>query len=1035
MAPVGKFFMFFILLEVLVFIYLYVTLGNSSFTVSKSESSKVKERNSGPIDTNMTDNETSRSNKKREEQFFGQQVTAVDHLSNDTVIPNMTVHKEYTKQHIRFKHLRFLKLNERIPTSRSHTHNQSYIPEKKSKCTISFDSDSLISAKEKNLTSKYYLFYVHLEIDGFQILPNEERDDLLHWQYVLKTEKLLVQLPVDFDLLTYKLLANDNEETTIDIKLVYNHSDCIQKDFSEILLSVRLLLWNNLFDNNTDYYLCNRQYKNEFCRNFMYYITTIWVGYDLTCSEMSSKHGLLVFEAEKDHVPLVAPIFCFLLSLQFVWIFVLLDMQKYLKSIGLDTEDKITTAEENGTQYPKKTKSTQAPGPPEHKSTQTHTTDNIASVKLNIFEENRTEEKSTQSPEPTEDKSTQIPDLCTTDNNEMIKDNGTQTPKPERVLVKLKNITEEKGTQAPGATEDKCTQILPTDTADNTDLTEDDGTHTPKTETVKPCFYKKKMTNEKSTQAPETDKNEMVLCPEFRPKHQCHIYSKNDRPYGIKRLVVTLFFKQCCFCKHCCLHNPAVRLLFLLWFFILFPFGLYRTIGRYCILMDIYKDYFIVVRTSEPLLSRMSESAEGFIVALDALYAVVFPFVYIFVGSISYQRFLTSDQRICCYDSEDKDQTFITTNKPLSDIFTFRFYQFCKTMNKLCFPRGCCKDHEMCYEKSKKCGCNWIKYVLFCKCPCLFCYCIFPIIPFSCNTRKCIEDCSLRDYSNRTKTTEKKWCKPSILILINLFCLHLPMSYIVCLRPIISTFTFLFRSFTNLVFVALPIRVHILRLTILIVTTVTYFIQYFHEIVNMNAEILNYIFTCEKKRKHEDVKYIEERMFDYIYRRILFVKKNLYILVLKMMIVFMYLFITIETFITNQTSLTGTTFKDMLEFLLIIIGPYAIALFLKANKDDFLTDDNKVEIEKKYRAFLNNGLREIIVNNECNQNNCKSLKENQDVIPSETPSGSGNNKKSNDIELDCMVNASLDLEACETISKETDPLIPKKQKTHLKAKN
>lgn len=48
------------------------------------------------------------------------------------------------------------------------------------------------------------LFYIHLEIDRFQNLLEEYKDDLLHWQYVFKKEKFLIQLPVDFDLLTYK---------------------------------------------------------------------------------------------------------------------------------------------------------------------------------------------------------------------------------------------------------------------------------------------------------------------------------------------------------------------------------------------------------------------------------------------------------------------------------------------------------------------------------------------------------------------------------------------------------------------------------------------------------------------------------------------------------------------------------------------------------------------------------------------------------------------------------------------------------------
>lgn len=65
----------------------------------------------------------------------------------------------------------------------------------------------------------------------------------------------------------------------------------------------------------------------------------------------------------------------------------------------------------------------------------------------------------------------------------------------------------------------------------------------------------------------------------------------------------------------------------------------------------------------------------------------------------------------------------------------------------------------------------------------------------------------------------------------------------------------------------------------------------------------------------------------------------------------MYLIITIETYLTNTQSLTGTNFKDMMEFMLIIIGPYAISVFLKANKDNFLTEENKSEIKTAYNAY------------------------------------------------------------------------------------
>lgn len=173
--------------------------------------------------------------------------------------------------------------------------------------------------------------------------------------------------------------------------------------------------------------------------------------------------------------------------------------------------------------------------------------------------------------------------------------------------------------------------------------------------------------------------------------------------------------------------------------------------------------------------------------------------------------------------------------------FTFRFYQFCFTMNKLCYIKGCCTRNIL-------------------LCIFLFLYCIFPIILFSYITRKCIDGCSCFENSNK-KNTNKKFGKVC-LVLLNLVRLVFPITYVVCLRPIISTFTFLFRSFTFFVFVALPIRVHVFRYTFLVAITLKYFAKYIHEIVDMNSEVLKYVFICEEKRKHEDVISIDEKLFD-----------------------------------------------------------------------------------------------------------------------------------------------------------------------------
>lgn len=141
-----------------------------------------------------------------------------------------------------------------------------------------------------------------------------------------------------------------------------------------------------------------------------------------------------------------------------------------------------------------------------------------------------------------------------------------------------------------------------------------------------------------------------------------------------------------------------------------------------------------------------------------------------------------------------------------------------------------------------------------------------------------------------------------------------------------------------------------------------------YEIINMNADILEYIFTIKEKKEKDQRKEsneskidsesetdeLNEAMFDFIYKRLFFVKKKLYYFILKFLIVFMYLFITIETLIDNQSSLTGSDFKDILELVLVIIGPYAVSLFLKANKEEFLSDKNKLEIEGLYDLYTKN---------------------------------------------------------------------------------
>lgn len=200
-------------------------------------------------------------------------------------------------------------------------------------CNFSLDENSLAEARKILLDAKTgYLFYVNLDGDGvdngiFQHLSNQEQDDLLHWQYVFKEEKYLLQLPVDFDLITYSLLSKDNEEFVINLILLNNASNC-KENFIDSQHYIRNLLRRELFLNASNFSLCNRYFGDSAEQEWLYFVTSIWVGYDLTCSEVSIVDGRNHINGQKEEKHILGSVLCYLLSFQFVWIFTVLDIHK-----------------------------------------------------------------------------------------------------------------------------------------------------------------------------------------------------------------------------------------------------------------------------------------------------------------------------------------------------------------------------------------------------------------------------------------------------------------------------------------------------------------------------------------------------------------------------------------------------------------------------------------------------------------------------------------------------------------------------------
>lgn len=643
-------------------------------------------------------------------------------------------------------------------------------------CSFSFDKKSLQEARTTlvNLQKQsVYLFYINLSTDNaLENFTREQRDNLLRWQYVLKEEKFLLNLPVDFDIITFGMLSTyDNEEKLISIKTFYNDTNCTD-NFHSAIESLRFLMWNDIFANDTKYFLCNNNFEDVNGRTILYAITNVWIGYDLTCKTVDIKDSYEEFEAQKDAVPLIGPICCYFLSLQFVWLFVLLDI----------------------------------------------------SYKRSDFERQNEESADT------------VENYC------------------------------------------------------------------------------------------------------------IHFYQRNERPYGLKQCAIKFFNlgKQqtqyfpssvCSVCKKNDSMKATTKLVLVIYFIHEF-FSLCQTIGKVFLSQQIfYEDYLNVVRPNECLIYLIFNGCSPLVIfILDFFYPILFPITFIYIGPKLYEAYLSKDS-FCPYClSTNGDEDTPHENKILADGFIFPCYSLCANYSSRCS----CKTASMA-------GLSFL-------------VCLCPIFPFTCNAYIACQ--SFRTKYQRMNTLSK----------IIYICLSFVLSYLFFLRPIISSFTSMFRSFTSFVFVALPIRAHIFRYTFLIVTIVVYFLKYLTEIINMNAEILDYIFEFEERERAEQteiltenkpkeptrklkVNYISEEMFNFIYKRLYFVKKRLYFAFIKMFVVLMFVLIVLGTFKANKNSITGTNFKDVMELIIIFIGPYAISLFLKASEINYLTNKNKLEIEKSYKSF------------------------------------------------------------------------------------
>lgn len=770
----------------------------------------------------------------------------------------------------------------------------------KTPCSIAFSQSSLASARKKYLDATgAALFYVNIHANGmFDYFTTQEQDDLLHWQYVKKEDKYLVQLPVDLDLLTFSLIELDQEEFVLNLDLVYDNLTC-KENFPVTLRSIRKLLWNNLFHNASNFFLCNRYFQDQYWRKVIYGITTIWVGYDLACSEMLYEgEKLRMYEhiEEKDTINYVVSFVTFYLSLQFIWIFALLELDK-------DPGTSLLFYRKNDRPYGLKRfilKSIYKKCP--------CTSENMLCKSLHSL--HKVCSNCITNPENVEDPVRRLLLLtwcCILFPfglyrtfaryllNTYFFHSYLEVVKPseplyswfpsEYVVVLIDGFT---------------AILVPLFFVCR-------GNH----------LYKKFITNNSTFNKSKTPNHEMETSfGESMPllhaaTSKCYSWDNRKKNESQEKT------------------NSERK--------------------------NLEEDNSQVIEMHEVTHSKLIDSEEDNTQVKEP------------------QETATSESKESGGKRQEKDTSEITNSK-ISDNFVKPFYDM---LSSLCFLVSCkCFEH---WNYNKIGNCTGLKYFgnVFIN----LIYCLFPIIPFICDQLRsceCISCCECLERRNYCRCYSFcyrctcKGCKCSK-------CCTVTMGFIatlVCLRPIISTFTFIFRSFTYF-FVMLLLRIHLMRLTLLFVSILIYVLKYMTEIINMNVDILNHIICLETnlskstKTISDDGasnEKISEETFDDVYKELSFVKRRLYFVSLKILIVGMYLNITISLFAKHKEYLIGVNFKESLEILLFIIGPYAVAFVLKTDKGDYLSEENKIEIKDIYDRKNNTSVLEA--GSQQNDNNC-----------------------------------------------------------------
>ena len=166
-----------------------------------------------------------------------------------------------------------------------------------------------------------------------QISDKNDRNKVLDWQWVKSKNLFFVQYPVDLDILTFGLTSSTGREDKLLI-LVDDPAACT--DVAELTDLVANLLWRDIFHNESNSYLCNRNTeKDKLAKDIVFYFSMVWVGYDLTCSYFQKKTKV---ESIKESGPVIITYVCFVIALFYPLIFKILNLKSVIQKLKVNIE-------------------------------------------------------------------------------------------------------------------------------------------------------------------------------------------------------------------------------------------------------------------------------------------------------------------------------------------------------------------------------------------------------------------------------------------------------------------------------------------------------------------------------------------------------------------------------------------------------------------------------------------------------------------------------------------------------------------------